>query len=116
MPWELPVPSFSGDAGIGELVATMREPSYMRLLGKSIATGAGVGLLARRLPPQVALPVVLVAGIYLGLEMAAWMEEEAVKTKGPVLDASAAPVLDLGTDEDPPARVARPSTDEMEIL
>jgi len=91
VPWSLPVPAFSGDAGVGEIVALMREPSYLQLMGKAIGTSLVAGQIARRVP-QVALPVVLVAGIYIGLEMAAWMEEEAVRTKGPVIDATAEPV------------------------
>jgi hypothetical protein len=30
----------------------------------------------------------LAAGIYLGLEIAAWMEEEAQRERGPVIDVS----------------------------
>lgn len=89
MEWNLPVPSFSGDAGIGQLVAEMRDPAYVRLLGKGIATGVGAGLIIRRLPPQVAAPVLLLAGIYFGLEMAAYLEEDAISRKGPIIDATA---------------------------
>jgi hypothetical protein len=92
VPWNLPVPAFSGDAGIGELVATMREPSYVRLLGKAVGASLATGVIVRRLPPQVAMPMVLITGIYIGLEMAAWMEEQATAQKGPVIDATAGPV------------------------
>lgn len=86
------MPTFSGDAGIGALVQTMREPAYLKLLGKCMGTGIGTGLLLRRLPPQFALPVALVAGMYLGLEMAAWMEEDAkAKRLGPVIDVTPEP-------------------------
>ncbi len=96
MPWTLPVPTFSGDAGVGELVATMREPAYVKLLGKAMGAAFGTSLIVRRLPPQVAMPMVLMTGIYIGLEMAAWMEEDAIARKrGPVLDATAEPVLAL---------------------
>jgi len=83
------LPVFSGDGGVGEVVAVMRQPSYLRLVGKCLGGTLGVGLAVRRLPPQVAMPLVLVTGIYVGLEMAAWMEEEAKAAKGPVIDATA---------------------------
>jgi hypothetical protein len=85
------LPVFSGDAGIRDLVETMREPRYLKLLGKCLGGGMGAGLLARRLPPQLALPVALMAGIYIGLEMAAWMEEEAAANRGPVIDVTPEP-------------------------
>jgi hypothetical protein len=88
VPSGVKLPTISGDAGIRELVQMMREPRYLKLLGKCMGTGAGMGLLARRLPPQLALPVALVAGIYIGLEMAAWMEEEAAAKRGPVIDVT----------------------------
>ena len=94
MEWSLPVPSFSGDAGVRELVATMREPAYVKLLGKALGAAVGTGMIVRRLPPQLAMPMVLMTGMYIGLEMAAWMEEDAAKRKrGPVIDAAAEPVL-----------------------
>ena len=99
MEWSLPVPEFSGEAGIGELVATMREPAYLRLLGKCLGAGFGTAVLVRRLPPQVAMPIVLVAGMYVGLEMAAWMEQDAAARKiGPTIDATAEPVPALEAD------------------
>jgi hypothetical protein len=87
MPWSPPVPTF--DAGVRDLVATMREPAYLKLLGKAAGAAFGTGLIIRRLPPQVAMPMVLMTGIYIGLEMAAWMEEEAASHKGPMIDATA---------------------------
>lgn len=83
------LPAISGEAGIRDLVVAMREPRYLRLLGKCAGGGMAAGVLAKRLPPQLALPVALVAGIYIGLEMAAWMEEEAAAKRGPVIDATA---------------------------
>jgi hypothetical protein len=92
----LNLPEISGNAGIRDLVEAMREPSYLKLLGKCLGGGMGAGLLARRLPPQLALPVALMAGIYIGLEMAAWMEEEAAKSRGPMIDVTpAAPVEEI---------------------
>jgi hypothetical protein len=89
------LPVFSGDAGIRDLVATMREPSYLKLLGKCLGSGIGVSMVARRLPPQLQLPVALIAGIYVGLEMAAWMEEEAAKSRGPVIDVTPEPAVEI---------------------
>lgn len=89
MGWTLPVPTFSGDAGVRDLVATMREPAYLRLIGKTVGASMGAAMLVRRLPPQVAMPIVLMTGIYVGLEMAGWMEEEAAARKGPMIDATA---------------------------
>lgn len=71
----------------------MREPAYVKLLGKAVGAAFGTSLIVRRLPPQLAMPMVLMTGIYVGLEMAAWMEEEAVSHKGPVLDATAEPAI-----------------------
>lgn len=82
------LPEISGNAGIRELVATMREPRYLKLLSKCLGGGFTAGLVARRLPPQLALPVALITGIYIGLEMAAWMEEEAAASRGPVIDVT----------------------------
>ncbi len=93
MPWSLPVPAFSGDAGVRDLVAILREPAYMKLLGKAVGAGLVTGQIVRRLPPQVAMPMVLMTGIYIGLEMAAWMEEEAASRKGPVIDVTAEPAI-----------------------
>jgi hypothetical protein len=84
----LNLPVITGNAGIGDLVATMREPRYLELLGKCVSTGFGAGVLMRRLPSGLAAPVVLLAGIYIGLEMAAWMEEEAAAKRGPVIDVT----------------------------
>ena len=81
MEWTLPVPTFSGDAGVGELVATMRQPAYVKLIGKALGASMATSLLVRRLPPQVAMPIVLMTGMYIGLEMAAWMEEDAAARK-----------------------------------
>src|ERR1700730_233472 len=89
------MPVISGEAGIRDLVRQMREPAYVKLLGKCIGTGVGLGLLAKRLPPQLALRMVLVGGMYLGLEMAAWMEEEAAAKRGPVIDVTPEPLAIL---------------------
>ena len=93
----LPVPIFSGEGHVGELVDVMREPAYLRLLGKAVGAAFGTSLIVRRLPPQVAMPMVLMTGIYIGLEMASWMEQDAIARKrGPVIDVAAepAPALD----------------------
>lgn len=86
------LPEISGRAGIAELVETMKQPAYLKLLGKCLGTGLGAGLITRRLP-AFAGPIALVAGIYVGLEMAAYMEEEAKrKAAVPVIDATAVPL------------------------
>lgn len=59
-----------------------------------LAVFAAVAYSNQPVPPQVALPMVLMAGIYVGLEMAAWMEEEAAAHKGPVIDATAEVILE----------------------
>jgi hypothetical protein len=75
-------------SGASEALELMKQPSYLKLLGKCLTTGAGVGILARKLPPQLALPAALVAGVYIGLEMAAWMEEENAKDQPAVIDVT----------------------------
>lgn len=94
------LPTISGEAGIRDLVGAMREPAYLKLLGKCLGTGMGAGLLVRRLPPQLAAPVALIAGIYVGLEMAAWMEEEAASRRGPVIDVTPDPAVEVGAPEE----------------
>lgn len=88
----LPV-KISGRAGISETLEAMKEPSYLKLMGKAVGTSLGAGLALRRLPPALAGPAVLLAGIYIGLEMAAWMEEEAQRKSGPMIDATAEPMF-----------------------
>lgn len=92
----LPMPKISGDAGIGELLALMREPSYLKLVGKALGAGTSVGLFAKRFP-QMAAPMALMAGVYLGLEFAAWLEEDAQRTRGPVIDVTSGEVLPART-------------------
>ena len=92
----LPTPKISGDAGIGELLAVMREPSYLKLAGKAMGTGVSVGLFAKRFP-QMGVPMALMAGIYLGLEFAAWMEEDAQRKRGPVIDVTLEEVIPART-------------------
>lgn len=87
-------PEMSGNAGVRELVAVMREPAYLRLLGKCMGAGVGLGVVARRMP-QAAVPLAFVAGMYVALEIAGWLEEEAERAKGPVIDATAEPELDF---------------------
>lgn len=83
-PSEIKLPVISGDAGIGDLVRMMKEPSYLRLIGKSVALGVGL----RAIPRELAVPAAVIGGMYLGLEIASWMEEEAKKNKGPVIDVT----------------------------
>lgn len=80
----------TGDAGVRDLLETMREPAYLRLTGKCLGAGAAAGVLARRVP-VLAAPALLMAGIYIGLEMAAWLEEEAAANRPAVIDATPAP-------------------------
>ncbi len=86
------LPAISGKAGIGELVQMMREPSYLALIGKSVALGVSL----RALPRELAVPMAVIGGMYLGLEVAAWMEEEANRSAGPVIDVTPEPVEAIG--------------------
>ncbi|MDA8312847.1 MAG: hypothetical protein M0Z46_19990 [Actinomycetota bacterium] len=54
--------------------ALFHDPRYVRLLGKATGAGIGAGILARRVP-ALGLPIALLAGIYLGLELAAYLAE-----------------------------------------
>ena len=59
--------------------ALFHDPRYVRLLGKATATGIGAGILARRVP-ALGLPIALLAGIYVGLELAAYLSEAGAST------------------------------------
>lgn len=84
------LPVFSGEAGIRDVVRVMREPAYVRLMGKCAGGGLALGVLSRRLPPAVAVPTAMIFGVYVGLATAGWLEEEAARKKhGPVIDATA---------------------------
>lgn len=71
------------------VLAEMSTPEYLTLLGKSVGAGLAVGVLAKRIP-ALAVPVALIGGIYLGMEIAAYIAEEDRKaTIGPVIDVEA---------------------------
>ena len=105
------LPAISGKAGIGTVLDVMRQPAYLKLLGKSVTIATGAGLLARKVP-ALAIPAALTAGIYIGLEMAAWMEEEAKRHDGPVIDvvvvepAGVAPIMAQFADARGPSQAA----------
>jgi hypothetical protein len=71
---------------IGEVLDLFHDRSYLKLLSKSISTGAAVGIIARRVP-AIALPVALLGGMYVGLEMARWITEQHEQHEiGPYID------------------------------
>lgn len=59
-------------APAGELLAEMKSPEYLKLCGKAIGTGTGIGLLSRYVP-QVAVPAAFLAGVYFALELVEYM-------------------------------------------
>jgi len=78
----------------------LTHPEYLKLLGRTVGIATGAGLAARRLPPQLGLPVVLFAGIVIGLDMAGYVARESERaTIGPVIDAEAKEVIDAGPRE-----------------
>ena len=60
--------------GMHAAAALFHDPRYLRLLGKAVGAGIGAGMLARRVP-AIGLPVALLTGIYVGLELAAYLAE-----------------------------------------
>ncbi len=73
-------------AAIREVLAEMAKPAYLELLGKGVGTGIAVGILARRIP-ALGLPLALAGGIYIGMEMAAYIADEERKEQlGPWID------------------------------
>ena len=66
----------SPSLAIRQAAALFHDRRYQLLLGKAIGTGIGAGVVARRLP-ALAAPVALLAGIYVGLELAAYLTDEA---------------------------------------
>lgn len=74
-------------ASIRGLLDDLREPAYLELLGKSVGTGLAVGMIARRIP-AIALPLAMLGGIYVGLELAAYVADQARAHEiGPWIDA-----------------------------
>lgn len=61
-----------GAADIRAAADLFHDPDYLALLGKAGGAAFGAGILARRLP-ALAAPIALLAGIYVGLELAAYL-------------------------------------------
>ena len=78
----------SRSAAIREAAALFHDRKYQRVLGKAIGTGVGAGLLARRFP-TLGGPIALLAGIYVGLELAAYLAD-ASDPASAAIDAVAA--------------------------
>ena len=77
-----------GAASIRGVLDQLREPAYLQLLGKSVGTGFAVGMIARRVP-AIALPLAMLGGIYVGMEIAAYVADQALAEElGPWIDAS----------------------------
>ena len=73
-------------ASIRGVLDELREPAYLQLLGKSVGTGVAVGMIARRIP-AIGLPVALLGGIYVGMELAAYVAEQSrTDALGPWID------------------------------
>lgn len=72
----------------GGLLAEMKSPEYLQLLGKGVGIGAGVGVLAHYLP-SVAVPVAFLGGVYFALEMIEYMSDSESR---PVIDATSSEV------------------------
>ena len=65
----------AGAADLHAAAALFHDRRYLTLLGKATGAGIGAGILARKVP-AIGLPVALLAGIYVGLELAAYLTEE----------------------------------------
>ncbi len=65
-----------GAASIRGVLDELRQPEYLQLLGKSVGAGLAVGMIGRRIP-QIALPAALLGGIYVGMELAAYLVDQA---------------------------------------
>ena len=77
-----------GAASIRSVLDELRSPEYLRLAGRSIGTGFAVGMIARRVP-AIALPLAMLGGIYVGMEIAAYVADQALAEElGPWIDAS----------------------------
>lgn len=81
---------------IGEVLDLFRDRSYLELLSKSISTGAAVGIIARRVP-AIGIPIALLGGMYVGLEMARWITEQHEQHEiGPYIDTESLERYDDG--------------------
>jgi len=55
------------------MLVALREPAYLKLLGKAAGIGWGAGIARRLLPGPLADVALLLGGVALGLEMAAYV-------------------------------------------
>ena len=85
----------STSSAVRELLATMTEPRTLRLWGKCLSVSYASGVVARRVP-ALGLPVVLLAGVYIGLEMAAYIADN--DALGRAIDARVIDVITVGGD------------------
>lgn len=83
-------------AAIREAAALFHDRRYLQVLGKATGAGLAAGLLARKVP-AIGLPVALVAGIYVGLELAAYLAEADERS---AIDVPSRPVIDIPEDTD----------------
>ena len=78
----------SPSEAISAVLDLFHDRSYLTLLGKSVGTGIAVGTIGRRLP-AVAVPVALLGGMYLGLELARWItQQHEAEEIGPYIEAT----------------------------
>ncbi len=105
MPDAVEIARPSHSAAIREATALFHDRRYLTLLGKATGTGVAAGILARKLP-AFGLPIALLAGIYVGLELAAYMADEtdrrgAIDAPSIRIVPDQAPALRKDHDADP---------------
>jgi hypothetical protein len=92
---QVPTPVEHRGTDLRAVLAEMRSPEYLRLVGKGIGVGGAIGLLGRRLP-QFAVPAAFLGGVYFAFEMMDYMQAaERRDTLGPVVEAKAIEATDV---------------------